>query len=208
MRLISYSLHDSFTNLTKCLGMLIDGDNMIKIDAEREEGSKRSVCMFSSWATASLTMANSSQCTPPFLSVRQLQAWSDGKDLFDQYLDDLESFAWVLLWASLRIAQKGGTVIGRDEEWIESLTEGKPGRLRIGKVAIIYDLLQSKYCETSLPAGIRQILQKWFEMCQVAANPPGTDKRTLSSDANSTEFYWRFIDVALGMVDQLPEKWA
>jgi hypothetical protein len=50
-------------------------------------------------------------------------AWLFKVDTFDQYFDDLESFAWVLLWASIEIAEAKGGATGYDRELMKALNK-------------------------------------------------------------------------------------
>lgn len=190
-------LHKSLDHQSQCKGILIDGDSMISVTALRESGGQRS-------------------CTLPFLSARLLLAWNEQKDVFDQYYDDLQSFAWVLFVTSIEIARKEGRDTDKDRAWMRSLTSSNLREVETAKYSIPTQLAMldnaisngtRKPLDTSLPEPFVRILNEWFQLTNYCV-PSGGDERTLQSDSSSTEFYKKFIAIALDKMDSVPDTWS
>ncbi|KIM24043.1 hypothetical protein M408DRAFT_331965 [Serendipita vermifera MAFF 305830] len=181
-------IHADFEHQTQCSGILIDGDAMINVGIERRPGGFRS-------------------CTLPFLSLRLLRAWARGKNTFDQYFDDLESFVWVVFWALLQIAIENRYATEQDQDWINQLaTNGLKPLLNL-KGLLCLDFQQpADIFDTSISRPFLELLSKWLGMFG-SGSPLGTEERTLLSDDISTKFYRDFLQVALDTVDQLPDNW-
>ncbi|EGN97970.1 hypothetical protein SERLA73DRAFT_138166, partial [Serpula lacrymans var. lacrymans S7.3] len=75
-------------NLTKCVGVISDGDQAIRWrELDRELGKHRSG-------------------TLPFISRRMLNMWNKNQPVLHTFADDLESFFWVILCVLLSIGHE------------------------------------------------------------------------------------------------------
>ena len=154
------------------------------------------------------------QCTAPFLSRRLLNAWRFGIKTFDQYFDDLESFAWVLLWALIEIAEAsdGATVFDRTR--MKLLNADDLQTLEAGKEAIVFQLrgLSQRIAKrlpkskpTALSDPFIEILDHWFNLIEEKEDCGNSE--TLLPSEESTALYEAFITFAMEKMPDLPEVW-
>jgi hypothetical protein len=141
-----------------------------------------------------------------------VDAWAFGVETFDQYFDDLESFAWVLLWALIEIAKASKTATQYDRHWMELLNADDLRSLVTGKGFIVAQLgVLSKRIglpkskPTSLSDPFIEILHHWFELTE--ENEGYGNSETLSPSEKSTALYEAFITFAMEKMPELPEKW-
>ena len=135
-------------------------------------------------------------------------------DTFDQYFDDLESFAWVLFWALIEIAKANKKCTPFDQALMKYLNGDDLPGLRAGKGAIVEELksLSERVpgdspnpCPTSLLVPFIQILDCWFNLVKPKEGNGGA--KTLPPSEESTVLYKAFITVAMEKMDDLPEAW-
>jgi len=143
-----------------------------------------------------------------------VKAWIRGTRTFDQYFDDLESFAWVLLWAVIEIAEAKGNATALDKELMKSLNRDNLENLREGKGMIINELKdlsesstqdRSEADATSLFDPFIEILVHWFDL--IKAKGHGSNSETVRSSEESTALYKAFITFAMEKMDELPDAW-
>jgi hypothetical protein len=139
-------------------------------------------------------------------------AWIYGENTFDQYFDDLESFAWVLLWALIEIAKKNKVATPLDRAWMDDLNAGDLRSLEKGKKAIVSDLgdfsrniAKGRPKKTSLPDPFIEILHHWFSLIEDQEDCGQAE--TLSPSKESTALYEAFITFAMEKMRNLPEEW-
>jgi hypothetical protein len=142
-----------------------------------------------------------------------VRAWRLGIETFDQYFDDLESFAWVLLWALLEIAEVNKTATAFDRILMECLNGNDLAGLNAGKVYIASELRTlSKRISRGLPRRLStslldpfvKILDHWFDL--IEAKEDCGDTGTLPSSEDSELFYKSFISSAMDPTE-LPDAW-
>ncbi|KDR74131.1 hypothetical protein GALMADRAFT_141855 [Galerina marginata CBS 339.88] len=107
---------------TKCIGFMIDGDLAIQ------------------WEDLDRIKASSKSGTPPFMSARLLDLLTRSTDtpIIHSFRDDLEGYAWVLLWAAISAEIEDE----RAADWLQMLDGGDNYKnLRQAKTSIMYDLL-------------------------------------------------------------------
>jgi hypothetical protein len=143
-----------------------------------------------------------------------VKAWIRGIKSFDQYFDDLESFAWVLLWALIEIAEAKGGATAYDRELMKYLNGDDLQSLFAGKVFIVEDLNdllvdniqgRSKANGTSVLNPFIDILDCWLRLVQEKRYCGQAE--TLTSSEDSTALYKAFITFAMKKMDELPEVW-
>ncbi|EGO18526.1 hypothetical protein SERLADRAFT_403720, partial [Serpula lacrymans var. lacrymans S7.9] len=75
-------------NLTKCVGVISDGDQAIR------------------WRELDRKLEKRRSGTLPFISMRLLNAWNKNQPVLHTFADDLESFFWVILCVLLNIGHE------------------------------------------------------------------------------------------------------
>jgi hypothetical protein len=130
------------------VGVLIDGDQSTRWleDSIPHDGKRRSVSLFDCRNCCSETHIHC-KGTIPFISTTLLNEWERGSASVHTPADDLESFAWVLVWVLYMLARsrkaldKGDT--GLAQLWQNQLHivqnarwafKGKMSRFRTGKL--------------------------------------------------------------------------
>lgn len=143
-----------------------------------------------------------------------MNAWVFGIKTFDQYFDDLESFAWVLLWALVEIAEANDGATIYDQYRMGLLNADGLQTLEVGKVAIVSQLSDlsgriakglPKSSPTSLSDPFIEILHHWFDL--IEEKEDCGDSETVSSGEESTGLYEAFITFALEKMPDLPKVW-
>jgi hypothetical protein len=141
-----------------------------------------------------------------------LNAWLFGVETFDQYFDDLESFAWVLLWALLEIAEENDRATAYDRVRMKHLNANDLDFLETGKDSIVRQLEDlsklvglPKSKPTSLLDPFIEILHHWFVPTKGKGECGKTE--TLSPNEESAALYDAFITFAMEKMSDLPETW-
>ncbi|EGN91391.1 hypothetical protein SERLA73DRAFT_192343, partial [Serpula lacrymans var. lacrymans S7.3] len=87
-------------NLTKCVGVISDGDQAIRWrELDRELGKHRSG-------------------TLPYISRRVLNAWNKNQSVLHTFADDLEAFFWVILCVLLNIGDGRQSLTVDEGRWL------------------------------------------------------------------------------------------
>ncbi|EGO23565.1 hypothetical protein SERLADRAFT_469595 [Serpula lacrymans var. lacrymans S7.9] len=90
-------------NLTKCVGVISDGDQAIRWrELDRELGKHRSG-------------------TLPYISRRVLNAWNKNQSVLHTFADDLEAFFWVILCVLLNIGDGRQSLTVDEGRWLHKL---------------------------------------------------------------------------------------
>jgi len=102
------------------------------------------------------------QGTLPFISYRVLAAWAIGKSVLHTAIDDLESFAWVMLWAALHTpAVKTPT----EDLWLQALSSDNINMVADKKYVIMMEDLEPE--DMSEPLRILSpLLTEWFAIAR------------------------------------------
>ncbi|KAH8119828.1 hypothetical protein DFH11DRAFT_1754236 [Phellopilus nigrolimitatus] len=104
--------------MSECLGFINDGDQAIEWRKDRESGRHRSG-------------------TLPFMSQRITRGWILDEFILHTAIDDLESFAWLVLWCALYGLENPSNL---EALWIERLTADDLHQVLDRKTGIITDL--------------------------------------------------------------------
>ncbi|KAH8108716.1 hypothetical protein DFH11DRAFT_1070053 [Phellopilus nigrolimitatus] len=137
-------------HMNECLGFIIDGDQAVEWRKGREAGRDRSG-------------------TLPFMSQRITRGWILDEFILHTAIDDLESFAWVVLWCALHKLENPSKL---EAFWIERLTADKLRQVLDGKTGIIYDLskLSINAMTFSKPfVLLLPLVSKWLSVAREAA---------------------------------------
>jgi hypothetical protein len=104
------------------------------------------------------------QGTLPFISRRILVAWSLDQPTLHTAIDDLESFAWVVLWAALHKSRK--TLI-KETNWLWTLSGDDIHTVANAKYAIMRDKFDHKYFSEDVQP-LLPLLVGWFSLAKAA----------------------------------------
>jgi hypothetical protein len=198
--------------LRDCLGFIIDGDLAIKWKEPSMRANHRSVGTLLTYARVlCLTIL---QGTLPFISYRVLDAWSIKENALHTAIDDLESFAWVLLWAGLHASP---VKTHKEASWIEGLSRNNFGLLAAQKCAILHHKFRHKDDFSPHLVTLSPLLKKWFALAWTAKDaldevldrhglPPVSDEGSEEQTAQSDEFILDLEELCLDYYKRYLEK--
>jgi hypothetical protein len=104
------------------------------------------------------------QGTLPFISRRILDAWSINEPTLHTAIDDLESFAWVVLWTALHKSRKQSI---KEKNWLWALSGDYIDAVAAKKCAIMRDKFDHKYFSEDVQP-LLPLLMAWFSLANAA----------------------------------------
>ncbi|KIJ52704.1 hypothetical protein M422DRAFT_156774 [Sphaerobolus stellatus SS14] len=188
---------EAFSNLGKlyfneCVGFIIDGDLAVKWNDKNHEGAQRR------------------SGTPPFMSMNLIETWLQGTNAPHTPIDDLESFAWVFLWAIFDILTGRGIQLNpMEEDRHESLRSNDLSILsRKGLLLLDLGITPLEDWSPGFSAFV-PLLKEWLSLAHEAR---GAVKRFKGSPPTDAEFYKTYYERYLGIgakyLNNLPEDWS
>ncbi|KAH8108726.1 hypothetical protein DFH11DRAFT_1070480 [Phellopilus nigrolimitatus] len=152
-------------HMSECSGFIVDGDQAVEWRKGREAGRHRSG-------------------TLPFMSYRITRGWILDEFILHTAIDDLESFAWVVLWCALHKLENPSKL---EALWIERLTADELRHVLGGKISIIFDLSKKSAIRTltfSKPLVLLlPLVSKWLSVAREAAERLDTFLRDFVEDS-------------------------
>jgi hypothetical protein len=134
-----------------------------------------------------------------------LQAWAVKTSCIHAACDDVESLAWVLLWVLLVKAQTDKKATHIEEAWIEAIdcNDKEPSRL-YRKWGVIREMTEvgERLVQTGYTTSFLQLLQIWFERCEMRAEAVDARKEVQSKEdeIEKKELYLPIIQAAVQML--------
>ncbi|KAH8108714.1 hypothetical protein DFH11DRAFT_1069847 [Phellopilus nigrolimitatus] len=139
-------------HMNERLGFIVDDDEAVEWRKGREAGRHRSGTM-------------------PFISSRIIRGWAYDKFTLFTAIDDLESFAWMVLWCALH-KLKNPTML--EAFWIEFLSSNTFRRVLYGKSSILDELSKELTRDTSTFSKplmlLLPLVSKWLSVAQKATD--------------------------------------
>ena len=105
---------------------------------------------------------DSLQGTLPFISYRVLPAWEMGESVLHTAIDDLESFAWVMLWAALHTP---AVKTLKENLWLQALSSDNISMVAMRKHVIMMEDLDPQKVSGPLRT-LWPLLTGWFAIAR------------------------------------------
>jgi hypothetical protein len=125
------------------------------------------------------------QGTFPFVSRRLLQTWAAKEGCIHAACDDVESLAWVLFWVLIVKAQTDKKSTYLEDAWLKCLdSNGDERHRQYMKCGIIQEMAKGgrKEGRTGYTASFLQLLQIWFQLCEMRAEAVDARKEVQSKE--------------------------
>jgi hypothetical protein len=153
---------------------------------------------------------DSKQGTLPFVSLRLLNAWRMGRSQRQYFIDDLQSFAWVLLWSALEIQStklKADLDDGMASRWRHDLHALTMQTCVQFKKSIWYEVSSALRGVMPIPDEVLGVFRKWFELCYALQVTDDALDRMEAEERKRPNIYQQMVDVALKALPKAPDAW-
>ncbi|TDL29912.1 hypothetical protein BD410DRAFT_893123 [Rickenella mellea] len=179
-----------------CIAILTDGDNAIL------------------WRDRGRARVGRPSGTLPFLSVRLTRAWLLDQPFVRSPIDDLESFIWVLIWASLEISGLHGELTSIDKSYLNGLQSSD-----LHMQSEVKDLIRARllfpealeHTPSHIMRAFQPVIVEWFRIrheAQLEATPM-LDKADTDDLCETTyKYLGKFIAAGHSQLDGLPGSWG
>jgi hypothetical protein len=141
------------------------------------------------------------------MSRRLLETWHTDRSQRQYFIDDMESFAWVLLWASLEIQSAKLPVNGLASRWrriLRSLTTESGFDV---KNSIGYQFGIADRGVESIPDELLLVLKKWLRLCVVFQRTDTELDLMETMERKESNIYRQMVDVVLRALPTAPDRW-
>ncbi|EGN95931.1 hypothetical protein SERLA73DRAFT_140980 [Serpula lacrymans var. lacrymans S7.3] len=183
-------------NLTKCVGVISDGDQAIR------------------WRELDRKLEKRRSGTLPFISRRMLSAWDDDEPILHTFADDLESFFWVILCVLLSIGAERNSLTGKERKWLlEILAADDPRMSGLVKGSTL-QMLEASVLRTKHKLSPVLVFVPFFtdiirlmNEATEAADELNSDNLVESLTTLGDKFYEMWFTAFLRALPSLPKTW-
>jgi hypothetical protein len=141
------------------------------------------------------------------MSCRLLGTWQTSGNQRQYFIDDLESFAWVLLWSSLEILSAKQPLNGLASEWQQMLHTLNIKTGKIHKESIWGKIIRLREL-APIPNEVFQILRQWFNLCDTINVKDDNELDQMESKEHDEPYIYRkMVAVVLEALPNAPDRW-
>jgi hypothetical protein len=137
---------------------------------------------------------------------RLLGTWQTSGNQRQYFIDDLESFAWVLLWSSLEILSAKQPLDGWASKWRDNLHALTIQSGKDFKQSILFEIDNiSKLAP--IPDQVLKVLREWFKLCRSIALEDHQLDQMEAKERDKPNIYREMVAVVLEALPNAPDRW-